>query len=275
MTNTAKPKRALTNRAVVLFDADFTGVVVTPTSLKLPQKLSLEDWKEIGARLGRAHTGMQWIIGDWWDYGWHKYGERKQQVEEWGGLSFQTCENYASVARRFKPTRRREVLSFAHHAEAAYFEPDEADELLDWCLKDSANRGIRTTRELREEIQIRKSKAALEAGVRPASSRPKGNAPIVKLTTERTGGGGWALTYTSTPAQQPVEPALALDDSPSLNPVPAELRALTIEPVPPIDRLAIAEAVLNDLSDDEFEAVVERCRAKRAARFYQLPLTSD
>jgi hypothetical protein len=92
------------------------GASLTPMSLNLPDGLPVERWKEIGARLGAAHKATQWWIGDWWTYGGHRYGDRVQSVEEWGGLAFQTCQNYGAVAIRFETTRRREALSFSHHA---------------------------------------------------------------------------------------------------------------------------------------------------------------
>jgi hypothetical protein len=87
------------------------------------------------------------------EFGWHRYGERKQQVEDWSGLSFQTCENYGGVCRRFEPPRRREVLSFGHHETVAYLPPDKADALLDWCLEDTET--PRSRRELRDEVRQR------------------------------------------------------------------------------------------------------------------------
>jgi hypothetical protein len=50
---------------------------------------------------------------------------------DWTGPSFQTCMNCSSVARKFETSRRREVLSFRHRAEASSLNSDEADALLD------------------------------------------------------------------------------------------------------------------------------------------------
>jgi hypothetical protein len=66
-----------------------------------------------------------------------RYGERKAivEAEDWEGPDFQTCANAASVCRSFETSRRRELLSFRHHAEVAALPPDEADALLDWCAE--------------------------------------------------------------------------------------------------------------------------------------------
>ncbi|NKQ24053.1 LmbU family transcriptional regulator [Streptomyces galbus] len=47
------------------------------------------------------------------------------------GLDYQTLRNYAWVARHFELWRRRETLSFGHHAEVASLPSAEADSWLD------------------------------------------------------------------------------------------------------------------------------------------------
>jgi hypothetical protein len=88
---------------------------------KLPDHLSKEEWIEAGIVLARIGTGMMWWVGDYWIYGEKKYGVRKAIANDpnWQGPSFQTCANAASVCRAFETSRRREVLSFGHHAEVA------------------------------------------------------------------------------------------------------------------------------------------------------------
>lgn len=127
-----------------------------------PSDLSREEWIAIGRELGRAERGISWWIGDWWAFGEHRYGDRKAIVEapDWQGPAFQVCENYASIARNFATSRRREVLSFKHHAEVASLPPEDADRLLDWCEQGDPETGeVRPTRELRDEV--RKVKRAL------------------------------------------------------------------------------------------------------------------
>ena len=87
----------------------------------LPDDLSKEEWIEAGIVLARIGAGMMWWVGDYWIYGEKKYGGRKAIVDDpnWQGPSFQTCANAALVCRAFETSRRREVLSFAHHAEVA------------------------------------------------------------------------------------------------------------------------------------------------------------
>jgi len=70
---------------------------------------------------GRAALRTNWWLGDWWAFGAARYGERRALVdgENWDGPSFKTCAIAGSVARVFETSRRREVLSFKHHAEVA------------------------------------------------------------------------------------------------------------------------------------------------------------
>ncbi len=75
-----------------------------------------------------------WWIGDWWAYGKHRYGDRAAivQAQDWTGPSYQVCMYAASVCRRFPTTsRRREVLTFNHHAEVAALPHDQAEALLE------------------------------------------------------------------------------------------------------------------------------------------------
>lgn len=101
-------------------------------SLELPKGQSFEQWAETGRSLASANKVLHWWIGDWWAAGSHRYGERaKVAAQGIFGREFQTLANLASVCRAFTTSRRREHLSFSHHAEVAGLPPTKADELLD------------------------------------------------------------------------------------------------------------------------------------------------
>jgi len=110
---------------------------VTPTGLTIPNDLPLQDWVIIGDALSAIEHATQWCIGDWWAYGDKQgYGERSKVLEELrlaghNPPSFKTCKNAASVARTFKRSRRRDLLSFEHHKAVAGLENDEQDWMLD------------------------------------------------------------------------------------------------------------------------------------------------
>lgn len=133
----------------------------TPVQLTLLDTTSYDEWRAVGRQLARVVNGAMWWLGDWWAFGEHRYGERAAAAAEDIGWSFQTCANAASVARAFETSRRREVLSWSHHAEVAALDPVDADDLLAKATKnDWSTRQLRTeTRQLRQS----RERAALAA----------------------------------------------------------------------------------------------------------------
>jgi len=120
--------------------------------------MSEPEWQLLGSSLAKAQSATGWWIGDWWSFGEHRYGDRKALVEgdDWQGPSFQTCMNTAAVATAFETSRRREVLSFSHHAEVAGLSAEEADDLLNWAEEPIEMTGrARSVRALRDEKQRR------------------------------------------------------------------------------------------------------------------------
>lgn len=112
-------------------------------SLELPKEQSFEEWTETGRNLAAGSKVLNWWIGDWWAAGTHRYGARAQVAAEGiFGREFQSLANMASVCRAFTTSRRREHLSFSHHAEVAGLSPAKADALLDraerenWSVRD-------------------------------------------------------------------------------------------------------------------------------------------
>jgi len=101
-------------------------------SLTIPAETSFEDWQAIGRRLFARERVINWWIGDWWAFGEHRYGERAKMAAEgiWG-LSFGGLQNLGSISRSFETSRRREDVSFTHHAEVAALPPADGDALLE------------------------------------------------------------------------------------------------------------------------------------------------
>lgn len=130
------------------------GVKADAVCLELQPQMGFEDWLEVGATLGRWQGSLQWLIGDWWNYGEHAYGEKIQSVRGVEGLpSHKTCRNYGSVAKAFEMSRRRDIVPFAHHAELAGQDEETADALLDEAeANDWARRDLRKAlKDLRED----------------------------------------------------------------------------------------------------------------------------
>jgi hypothetical protein len=162
------------------------GCTLTPCGMVLRKRLSLEDWAAVGRELGKQQNALQWQIGDWWNLPGHSYGERSALVEteDWTGPAYSTCANAATVSKAFELSRRREGLSFSHHAEVARasLPPHKADALLDWCEETIAATGKpRPIPALREERNRRAVVLPPGIDLRPLESAP---AKVITVTVK-------------------------------------------------------------------------------------------
>jgi hypothetical protein len=100
----------------------------TRQGLFLRDGLPFDAWVAIGERISEVSVASGWWLGDWLVYGQHAYGERYRRALDATHLDYQTLRNYAWIARRFPPSRRRVSLSLQHHAEVAAL-PDATQDL--------------------------------------------------------------------------------------------------------------------------------------------------
>ncbi len=150
---------------------------VSATGLYMPDDLPFDEWATMGDALSQAEKCIHWWIGDWWRFGEKKYGERKAIIEadDWNGPSYKTCRNAASVAGKFELSRRRDNLTFNHHAEVAALTKGEADRLLNWSQESISVTGKpRTIEDLRKAVRasIRANKKS-EYNKRIENNKPK------------------------------------------------------------------------------------------------------
>lgn len=108
-----------------------TGVTLTNVSWSAPDAMSRELWIQSGRRLGAIGRGVGWWIGDWLRFGNERYGEKYAKASRITGYDPQTLMNMVYVASNVDPSRRREKLSWSHHAEVAALAADEQDRWLD------------------------------------------------------------------------------------------------------------------------------------------------
>jgi hypothetical protein len=101
------------------------------TALDLPDGLTLASWSALGVQLQSLVDSSAWWTGDWLIFGQDKYKDRYRHAMTETSLQYQTLRNYAWVARRFKPSRRREKLTFQHHVEVASLPDNDQDHWLD------------------------------------------------------------------------------------------------------------------------------------------------
>jgi hypothetical protein len=131
------------------------------TSLVLANQLPLTAWRSVGEYLVLVADSSAWWIGDWLVYGSTRYPDRYQKALAETSLDYQTLKNYAWVARKFVPARRREGLSFQHHVEVAALCEREQDLWLDMAEK------LRWTRnQLRTNIRTSRTGSSLPPGTR-------------------------------------------------------------------------------------------------------------
>ena len=104
--------------------------------------------RAIGRSVVGSADASTWWLADWARYGEGAYGSRYRDAIAITGLGGQTLRNYAWVAGRFEASRRRDTLSFAHHAEVAALPPVEQDAWLD-----HAEQGGWSRNELRVRIR--------------------------------------------------------------------------------------------------------------------------
>jgi Protein of unknown function (DUF1778) len=95
-----------------------------------------------------------WWIGDWLVFGQHVYGNRYRTAAAETGLDYQTLRNYTWVASRFVRSRRRDLLSFGHHAEVASLCEDDQDA---WLRRSVVERWSRN--ELRRRLRAARAEA--------------------------------------------------------------------------------------------------------------------
>jgi hypothetical protein len=128
--------------------------------IEFPRKISLERWLAIGRQLSTVVTSSAWCLGDWMIYGENNFTGRYREAIERTSLDYKTLRNYAWVARRFPRARRREDLSFAHHAEVASMPQPEQDfwlrksESLGWS-RNKLRHEVRTSLSLRSQTSVR------------------------------------------------------------------------------------------------------------------------
>lgn len=115
-------------------------ILTTPVGLAFPRDVTFESWEQAGQRISRIASSSAWYLGDWLVFGQDRYTDRYRRAVEAVGLDYQTLRNYAWIARKFEPARRRQGLPFQHHAEVAALPPAEQDEWLDRAQREGWSR---------------------------------------------------------------------------------------------------------------------------------------
>lgn len=122
-------------------------------------ELDRSGWVVAGRRLGSIGRCSQWWVGDWLQYGLTRWGERYVEAARITGYDPKSLRNIAYVAARYDLSRRRDNLSWSHHAELAMLAPHEQDTWLDRALQERLS-----VSDLRTELRARGRRSTPLAG---------------------------------------------------------------------------------------------------------------
>jgi N6-adenosine-specific RNA methylase IME4 len=135
------------------------GFTLSPTALVPDGSPSFEEWDVVGSILRYFHTGMQFWLGDWMNFGEKRYGEKYSQALEASGYELKTLQTYAWVANKVKPAQRVEAIPYGHYVNglAGLDESDQAR----WVKKLLDNPEM-TRAEFQKELRAEKRKKNVE-----------------------------------------------------------------------------------------------------------------
>lgn len=114
-------------------DIDAPGFFVTPTGLLINGNPSFEEWAQFGRQASLAERAIHWAVGDWLNYGEARWGEMYAQAMDETGFEYSTLSTDKWLAGRIEFCRRRQNLSWGHHAEVGALDPDEQEDWLDYA----------------------------------------------------------------------------------------------------------------------------------------------
>ena len=127
--------------------------------------MSREEWLELGRRLGERTERDRWALGDWACHGDRTYGDLTEAAREIS-IGYGDLRNLATVARRVELSRRRDNLTWGHHAAVASLPPEIGDELLGRAEAEDWSREV-----MREEARAVSEVARLKAEVAALKSK--------------------------------------------------------------------------------------------------------
>jgi hypothetical protein len=142
--------------------AELTKVAWRPLA-----EMELSEWSAVGRRFGEIGRCSQWWVGDWIHYGNLKFGERYARAVKLTGYDVQSLMNMVYVASRFEVSRRRESLSWSHHAALAALDLASQERWLERAVREKLS-----VADLR--VELRASRRALGAPPRQARAPSAG-----------------------------------------------------------------------------------------------------
>ena len=128
--------------AISIDEFTATPIGLAPTTTTV----SYDVWDAYGEGLHKVEGAIQWVVGDWLNYGESRYGETySQAMSHWPDAKYQSLADYSWVARKVEFSLRNENLSWTHHRHVAKLDPDKQEYWLNraekesWSERDLAN----------------------------------------------------------------------------------------------------------------------------------------
>jgi hypothetical protein len=185
LLRTMKGDIEMGNRKILDDDALGGQVLATRVGLHLPKVLEFPAWERAGQQLTRIVDSSAWCLGDWVVYGESHYADRYRLAVDATGLDYGTLRNYASVARRIPLSRRRDALSFQHHAEVVTLPTVQQELWLDRAEKQKWSRN-----QLRHHLKASKGQAVKHRSAASSVRRLSFSSSLVerwRAAAEQTG----------------------------------------------------------------------------------------
>jgi len=156
------------------------AILLRRSGLLFAHGVEFSKWETIGRQLLSVSESATWWIADWIAYGEKTFHDRYREAIQQTSLNYQTLRNYVWVARRFDLSRRRDTLSFGHHAEVAALDQPEQDY---WLRKAEEHTWSRN--QLRNEVR---NSLRLRQACGESESRTERNAVAAEECTDDSEG---------------------------------------------------------------------------------------
>ena len=104
---------------------------ITDQGIDFTGDLSREEWDDLGVKVARVGKSIGFIVGDWFNYGNHKWGGDGREGGMYAdaialtGFDYGTLSNFANVAKRIQFPLRNGNLDYSHHAVVAKLKSPE------------------------------------------------------------------------------------------------------------------------------------------------------
>lgn len=120
-------------------------------AIALSEDTPYSDWLELGQNLASQKRNLDWLIGDWINFGRQRFPEQIELALTSAGIEPTQVKRIEKTVKAFPPHLRSEKLSFDHHAHLADLPTQEALPM----LKTAEQQNI-DARALRIEAMLRK-----------------------------------------------------------------------------------------------------------------------